>query len=178
MADDDGALIIGSILLVGIAAVGYAGGFLSSSSSSTSSSSASTATSTPTSTPSPTHSSSSSSTAAVSATPAAPTCTSVVTVKSSSGASYTQYPTSSAGSSQCYLRQGNTGMPVATLQRGMALCMGHPLVADGIYGPLTANAVASVGQTGPVYGPVTAGKMSWPWFSSTTTTFNGHCAGL
>ncbi|MGZ4650355.1 MAG: hypothetical protein ACXV3A_07455 [Kineosporiaceae bacterium] len=170
MADDDGALIIGAILgFVAIAAVGYAGG-LSSSSTHTSTTSAPHS--------SPSTSSSPSSSATVSATPAAPTCTRVVSVKSSSGASYTQYPTSSAGSSHCYLQQGNTGMPVATLQRGMALCMGHPLVADGIYGPLTANAVASVGQTGPVYGPVTAGRMCWPWFSSTTTKFNGHCARL
>ncbi|MGZ4601993.1 MAG: hypothetical protein ACXV3S_01335 [Kineosporiaceae bacterium] len=171
MADDDGALIIGAILgFVAIAAVGYAGG-LSSSSTHTSTTSAPHSSS-------PSTSSSPSSSATVSATPAAPTCTRVVSVKSSSGASYTQYPTSSAGSSHCYLQQGNTGMPVATLQRGMALCMGHPLVADGIYGPLTANAVASVGQTGPVYGPVTAGRMCWPWFSSTTTKFNGHCARL
>ncbi len=174
MADDDGALIIGTILgFAALAAVGFAGG-LSSSSAHTSTTSA-THSSSPS---SPSSSSSSSSTATVSATPAAPTCTRVVTVKSSSGASYTQYPTSSAGSSHCYLQQGNTGMPVATLQRGMALCMGHPLVADGIYGHLTANAVASVGQTGPVYGPVTAGRMCWPWFSSTTTKFNGHCARL
>lgn len=165
MADDDGALIIGTILgFAALAAAGYAGGFSSSAASSTH-----------TSTTSATHSSSPSSSATVSATP---TCTRVVTVKSSSGASYTQYPTSSAGSSHCYLHHGNTGMPVATLQRGMALCVGHPLVADGIYGPLTAKAVASVGQTGPVYGSVTAGRMSWPWFSSTTTKFNGHCARL
>jgi hypothetical protein len=104
-----------------------------------------------------------------------PRCTVVATVKSRTGTSYTQYPVSSSGSTRCYLARGDTGLPVAALQRGMALCMGHPLVADGVYGALTGNAVASVGRTGTVYGPVTAGRMRWPWFTTTTTKFNSRC---
>jgi hypothetical protein len=105
-----------------------------------------------------------------------PDCTLVATVRSSSGTSYTQYPVSAAGSTRCYLSPGDTGLPVAALQRGLGLCMHQALVADGVYGPITGNAVARVGGTGTVYGPVTAGRMSWPSFSSTTTKFNGRCA--
>jgi hypothetical protein len=165
MADDDTGLVIGVVL--GLAALAALGAFHHGSSTSRSSSTHTTT--------SATHSAS---TAALTTTTTVPTCTRVVTVKSSSGASYTQYPISSAGSSHCYLKRGNTGLPVAALQRGLGLCMGQKLVADGVYGPITGNAVARVGRTGTIYGPVTAGRMSWPWFSSTTTKFNGHCAPL
>ena len=104
-----------------------------------------------------------------------PRCSLVATVKSRAGTSYTQYPISSSGSTRCYLGRGDTGLPVAALQRGMALCMGHPLVADGVYGTLTGNAVAAVGRTGTVYGPVTEGRMRWPWFTTTTAKFNNRC---
>jgi hypothetical protein len=105
-----------------------------------------------------------------------PECTVVATVKSRTGSSYIQYPVSSTGSTSCLLRPGDTGMPVAALQRGLGLCMGQRLVADGVYGPVTGTAVARVGRTDTVYGPVTEGRMRWPWFSSTTTKFTGSCS--
>ncbi|HVN13260.1 MAG TPA: hypothetical protein VMT69_14280 [Kineosporiaceae bacterium] len=175
MAEDDGVLVIGAILgLVAVAALGTsatAGSSSSSAHSSSSSSSHASATATP-------HPSATSTPTTPPSSATTPRCTAVATATSHQGGSYTRYPVSSAGSTHCYLQQGDTGLPVATLQRAMALCMCHPLVTDGIYGPLTAGAVAAVGQTGPVYGPVTAGRMKWPWYSSTTTKFTGTCSSL
>lgn len=163
MADDDPAWIIAGVLFVAAAlALAAHGGSTASSSGSSSSTTT-------------THSTS---TAAVTASTTTPRCTFVATTKSSSGGSFLQYPISSAGSSHCYLQQGNTGMPVATLQRAMTMCMHHSLQADGIYGQHTANAVGEVGKSGPVYGPVTAGRMLWPWYGSSTNKFTGHCSAM
>lgn len=159
MADDDAAWIVAGVLFVAAALTLAAhGGSTSSGSGSGSSTSHTT------------------STAALTASTTTPRCTFVATRKSSSGGSYMQYPISSAGSSHCYLQQGNTGLPVATLQRAMTLCMRHSLQADGVYGAHTANAVGEVGKSGPVYGPVTAGRMLWPWYGSSTNKVTGRCS--
>jgi len=55
-------------------------------------------------------------------------------------------PTTSSGSSDCYLVQGNSGNGVRALQRALVYCEGYSVGSsgvDGSYGPATKSAVLS-----------------------------------
>jgi hypothetical protein len=58
--------------------------------------------------------------------------------------------------------------------------MHEVLTVDGIYGPVTARAVAHAGQvsggSSALYQPSAERHLNWPWYSSTTTAFTGRCS--
>jgi hypothetical protein len=168
MADDDAPLIIGAIIAL---AAAYALGHGGTSSTPTSSSS------THVTTTAATHPSSSATHSSLSK---FPKCTRVQSLRSVNGSSYTQFPTSSSWSRDCTLGRGDVGPAVTALQRGLSLCMHEPVMVDGIYGASTARAVSHAGQVGggsqAWYQPSAERRITWPWYSSATTAFTGHCS--
>jgi hypothetical protein len=166
MADDDAPLIIGGIIaLAAIFALAHGG---SSSSASASSGGSSSAAARP------------ASTATLTSASTLPKCTRVQSVKSRDGRTYTEFPTSATSSRDCTLGRGDVGPAVAALQRGLWLCMGQRLEPDGVYGPITARAVAKAGQvsggSSAFYQPSAERHMNWPWFSSAAAAFTGRCS--
>jgi peptidoglycan hydrolase-like protein with peptidoglycan-binding domain len=66
----------------------------------------------------------------------------------------------------CELGPGNAGDAVYALQWSLAVCYDHSLAQDGIYGPLTQEAVQDAQQAAHItadgiYGPVTRSHMNW-----------------
>jgi hypothetical protein len=171
MAEDDAALVIGAV--IALAAI-YALGAHPSTSATASSSSTHATTTAATST---THTSTTATQGSLST---FPKCTRVQSLKSVNGTMYTQFPTSSSWSRDCTLGRGDVGPAVTALQRGLSLCMHESVTIDGIYGPDTARAVSHAGQVGgdsqAWYQPSAERRLTWPWYSSTTTAFTGHCS--
>jgi hypothetical protein len=164
MADDDAPLIIGTIIaLAAIFALNHPGSSSPASSSSRSSST--------------THSSS---TATLTSASTFPKCTRVQRLSSRDGKEYTEFPTSASRSRNCILGRGDVGPAVTALQRGLSLCMHEPLTVDGVYGPTTARRVSHAGQvaggSSAFYQPSAERHLNWPWYSSSTTAFAGHCS--
>ncbi|WP_156727795.1 peptidoglycan-binding domain-containing protein [Streptomyces apocyni] len=84
----------------------------------------------------------------------------------------------------CVLSQGNQGTGVKWLQHSLNQCYDQKLVADGIYGPATRNAVKNVQSylkrtrsssivVDGVFGPQTSGYMSWGYYTDNGGWF--HC---
>jgi hypothetical protein len=113
--------------------------------------------------------------------PAAP-CTRISTIVSDDGTKYHKFPVSADGSYLCGLEPGDSGRPVTVLQQALALCSDRAVTVNGMYNAETRGAVRrdQRRQLGPtpdgVYGPATAKGVRWPWFSSSTDKFTGHCA--
>jgi murein L,D-transpeptidase YcbB/YkuD len=76
------------------------------------------------------------------------------------------YPSTSATGGDCLLYPGAPYAPVRALQETLNTCYSAGLVLDGIYGPLTTNAVkraqamSGLPQTG-TWGPPTGNAMTW-----------------
>lgn len=89
-------------------------------------------------------------------------------------------PTTSnnSGNDNCQLGQGNAGPGVTALQDALDFCYGESLTKDGIFGPLTMEALqdaqASEGITADgIYGPQTRGHLDWRNLTGRT-----RCIGL
>ncbi|MFE2022967.1 peptidoglycan-binding protein [Streptomyces sp. NPDC059499] len=107
------------------------------------------------------------------ATPAAAlgTCTSAITITTSSGADTTAIvPGLSSGVSwnpgECQLAKGNSGAGVKAMQRGLNACYGAGLTADGIFGDKTRTAlIAAQNRVGVsadgIFGPKTRQALYW-----------------
>jgi peptidoglycan hydrolase-like protein with peptidoglycan-binding domain len=92
---------------------------------------------------------------------ALPTCTALTTYIATNG-QYVQFPTNGAGTRDlfCKLRRGDRNWGVVALQQSIHFCGGRQVEVDGIYGPITEDAIewtqAANGLTvDGVYGPDT-----------------------
>lgn len=103
------------------------------------------------------------------------------TARSTSTVSVTLIPSTSDGSGNynCIAGQGTTGDGVVQIQKELDVCKGEKLAQDGIYGPLTAAAVARqqtrehVTADG-VYGPITRSH-GFPMEGINFSTGNVYC---
>ncbi len=97
-----------------------------------------------------------------------PVCTSYRTGVQAPSGFFLVLPTTSAGSTNCYLAKGDNSSAVRILQDALKQCNGYPsLAVDGDFGPATKAAVLGVQQNhhlssqDGVYGAQTRGAMSF-----------------
>lgn len=92
-------------------------------------------------------------------------CTSGEQLVNDSG-HFVDVPSTSTGSLDCELGLGNQSLAVQLLQYDLNGCYGQSLSVDGIYGPLTQEAVVDAQQAAGIpadgiYGPQTRDHINW-----------------